>query len=233
MAKGNTTRSSVQQARGRESAFKSERRPDTSYESAFWQRHMIVAGVDEAGRGALAGPVVAAAVVLPLQHQGMEAVRDSKEVPEAEREELYDVICKQAMTWSIGVVSAQRIDEINILQATFEAMEAAVRGLSPIPGHLLIDGNRFRGSAIPYTTIVGGDAISLSIAAASIIAKVTRDRLMREMHDSESAYDFKRNKGYGTAFHRDQLVLLGPGRYHRQTFLSKILSGQEQLFLES
>ncbi len=204
--------------------------PHCEFEREFWDRDQLVAGVDEAGRGALAGPVVAAAVILHPGCGGLPGVRDSKLVAEAERELLYDRICTSCLSWGVGIVSAQRIDEINILQATLEAMRIAVESCSTQPQHLLIDGNRYQASIIPYRTIVRGDAISLSIAAASLVAKVTRDRIMRQLHDTHPVYQFHRHKGYGTAAHRSAVREFGALAEHRVSFLGKILSPQEELF---
>lgn len=208
--------------------------PTTSIEELHWQRNLLVAGVDEAGRGAFAGPVVAGAVILPigfLAHDTpLSRVRDSKTIPEQEREELFEFIQHHAVAWSVGIIPAKTIDTVNILQATFLAMKQAVKKLSILPAHLLIDGNRFVNYSIPWTTIIKGDSHSLSIACASIIAKVSRDRIMRELDASFPQYGFLTNKGYGTALHRTAIAEHGVTPEHRSTFLSSHYSTQEVLF---
>jgi ribonuclease HII len=182
----------------------------------------FVAGVDEAGRGPLAGPVVAAAVILP-EGVSIPGVDDSKKLTAAKREALYDVILQSALATGTGIVGHEEIDRINILQATFRAMHQALAALSITPGHVLVDGNRFAGTGIPFSTIVDGDALSHSIAAASIIAKVTRDRLLRDYDRVYPAYGFARHKGYGTAQHRAAILAHGPCPIHRRTFLTGLL----------
>ena len=183
--------------------------------------YKYIAGVDEAGRGPLAGPVYAAAVILP---EGMliEGINDSKKLSEKKREELFDVICEKASAYCIAEVSHTRIDEINILNATFEAMNKAVNGLNIRPDYVLIDGNRIKGMEIPHETVVKGDAKSISIAAASILAKVSRDRFMYEMDKKYPEYDFAKHKGYGTKLHYEKLREYGPCEIHRMTFLKKM-----------
>jgi ribonuclease HII len=183
-----------------------------------------VAGVDEAGRGPLAGPVVAAAVILPVG-VAIPGVDDSKKLTAAKRDELFNVIMHTAVATGTGIVDHREIDRCNILQATFSAMHLAVGALAIVPEHILIDGNRFVGTGIPFTTIIGGDGISQSIAAASIIAKVTRDRILCDYDRAYPAYGFARHKGYGTAAHRAAIVQYGPCPIHRLTFLSGILQG--------
>lgn len=182
-----------------------------------------IAGIDEAGRGALAGPVVAAAVILPLQNEQalaeLTSVNDSKQLTAKKREELFARITQHALTFGIGIVPANIIDEIGILPATKQAMQTAVSQLSPPVRYLLIDGPvRLPSLNIPQQSIIRGDSKSLSIAAASILAKVTRDRLMIEQDSSYPAYGFARHKGYGTQFHRDQIAAVGPCVIHRYTF---------------
>lgn len=193
--------------------------PDDRYERALraegW-RH--IAGIDEAGRGALAGPVVAAAVILP-PGELIDGVRDSKQISEEKREELYEIIAERAIAWSCGIVEADRIDEINILQATFVAMRRAVEGLSQLPDGAIIDGRDAPDVGVPRRALIKGDTLCLSIAAASIMAKVTRDRIMRRADPLYPAYGFHRHKGYGTAAHRDAIRLVGPCEMHRRTFL--------------
>ena len=199
--------------------------PTLQYEAGLHARGVrFVAGVDEAGRGPLAGPVVAAAVILP-EGFFIPGVNDSKKLTAAKREALYDVILASAIAAGTGIVGHEEIDSINILQATFRAMHQALAALSVVPGHILVDGNRFSGTGIPFTTIVDGDALSHSIAAASIIAKVTRDRLLCDYDRLYPAYGFARHKGYGTAQHRAAIVAHGPCPIHRRTFLSGILEG--------
>lgn len=191
---------------------------DTSYELEYWKRGIVnVAGVDEAGRGPLAGPVVAAAVIFQPNVQ-IEGVNDSKKLSPKQRAILYDRIYERAVSVGIGIVDQSEIDKINILQATFQAMNMAIGNLKPTPEQLLIDGNRFKGNGIPFTTIVNGDAICFSIAAASVIAKVTRDRLMI-CYDSEyPMYGFSRHKGYGTKEHIAAIRKYGLCNLHRRSF---------------
>lgn len=194
-------------------------RPDMLYyERLWWARGLVrIAGVDEAGRGPLAGPVVAAAVIFSPETQ-INDVNDSKQLSAPERERLFDVITASAVSYGIGIVHHDVIDAINILQATYKAMHEAIGRLSVLPEHLLIDGNRFLGQGIPYTTIIDGDALSLSIAAASIIAKVTRDRMMVEFDSLYPGYGFAKHKGYATPEHKDAIRQLGICDIHRRTF---------------
>ena len=180
----------------------------------------LVCGVDEAGRGPLAGPVCAAAVILP---PGLEipGLNDSKKLTDKKRRELYDIMIEQAVSYGIAFASEQEIDEINILQATFLAMERAIQKLSPQPELALIDGNRTKDFGLPVRTIVKGDSLSASIAAASILAKVTRDRLMEEYDAQYPQYGFAVHKGYGTKRHYKALREFGPSPIHRKTFLKK------------
>ena len=180
----------------------------------------IVCGIDEAGRGPLAGPVCAAAVILP---DGciIEGVNDSKKLTEKKREQLIDVIKETAVAYSIATADEKEIDEINILQATYLAMNRAFRGLSVRPDMALVDGNRDPGLGIPTRTIVKGDANSMSIAAASILAKVTRDRFMLEMDKKYPEYQFAKHKGYGTKLHYEMLDKYGASEIHRMSFLRK------------
>ncbi|MEP7218014.1 MAG: ribonuclease HII [Bacteroidota bacterium] len=181
-----------------------------------------IAGIDEVGRGALAGPVVAAVVLLP---EGIiiDRVRDSKQVPDGERERLHDLILERALAWSVGIVSHREIDRINILQATFQAMRLAVAGLSIPPDYVLVDGRDAVDFGVPCRAIIGGDALCHSIAAASIVAKVTRDRIMRREHERSPHYGFHQHKGYGTPMHRAAILRYGPTEIHRWSFLGKIL----------
>ena len=195
-----------------------------THERRLWSSgRSHIAGVDEVGRGPLAGPVVAAAVILPQDFDVL-GIDDSKKLSPKKREELFDVIREKALAWSVGWVGPERIDEINILEATKEAMTQAVQGLSLQPDHVLIDGNfTVRALALPQTAIVKGDANSTSIAAASILAKVTRDRYMEEMDSVYPGYAFASNKGYGTKAHYDGLKAQGPTPIHRKTFISDYL----------
>lgn len=177
-----------------------------------------VCGIDEAGRGPLAGPVVAGAVILPKDEKIL-YVNDSKKLSEKKREMLYDEIMSRALAVGVGVVGPERIDEINILQATYEAMRMAVAQLTVPPDILLNDAVTIPDLPIRQVPIVKGDAKSVSIAAASIIAKVTRDRLMREYDQIFPEYDFASNKGYGTRSHIEALKALGPAPVHRRTFI--------------
>jgi ribonuclease HII len=180
-----------------------------------------VAGVDEAGRGPLAGPVVAAAVIFS-PGTFIEGVDDSKRLSASERERLFTPILQNALAVGIGTVANDIIDEINILNATFLAMDEAVKALGRTPGHLLIDGNAFRAGAasagIPCTTVVGGDARCFSIAAASVVAKVTRDRIMLDYDRMFPGFGFARHKGYGTPEHRAAIDRLGYCPIHRRSF---------------
>lgn len=182
----------------------------------------LVCGVDEAGRGPLAGPVVAGAVILPGDCEIL-YLNDSKQLTEKRREELYDEIQEKAVAWAVGMVSPARIDEINILQATYEAMREAVSRLSPAPEVLLCDAVRIPEIAIPQVPIIKGDAKSLSIAAASVMAKVTRDRLMREYDRIMPQYGFASHKGYGSGAHIAALKKYGPSPIHRKTFIGNFV----------
>lgn len=202
--------------------------PDFSFEQAcFDAGHQLVAGVDEAGRGPWAGPVVAAAVILDPANIPS-GLNDSKKLNEAKRNDLFDKIITQA-DFAIGIVSAAEIDNINILQATMKAMTRAVKGLPRQPAMALIDGNKTPPLDCACQAIKKGDARSLSIAAASIIAKVTRDRLMAKLDQQFPGYGFARHKGYGTAIHSQALVRLGPCREHRKSFapIKKLLNDSQ------
>ena len=178
----------------------------------------IEAGCDEAGRGCLAGPVFAAAVILPEGFSN-ELLNDSKKLTEAQRYKLREVIEREAAAWAVGIVTAEEIDEINILRASILAMKRAVEPLKITPEHLLIDGNRFTPyKNIPYTTVVKGDATYMSIAAASILAKTYRDDYMQKIAEEYPAYDWKNNKGYPTAKHRAAIKAHGATPHHRMTF---------------
>ncbi len=185
-----------------------------------------IAGLDEAGRGPLAGPVVAAAVVLP---EGLliPGLTDSKQVPEQERERLFVVIQEQAVCYGIGVVDEQTIDEVNILQATIIAMERALAPLDPRPDYLLLDAITLPRIPLPQNPLIKGDSRSHSISAASILAKVTRDRLMLKLHEKYPQYNFRKHKGYGTSEHLALLREHGPCDAHRKTFnpVARMLRG--------
>lgn len=193
--------------------------PTMAYEAALHQQGCRqVAGLDEAGRGCLAGPVVAAAVVLPPEAD-LPEVRDSKLLKPSVRETLCEAICMQAVAFGVGMCSPEEIDRMNILQAALEAMRRAVLQLPFAPDHLLIDGNQpVPNSPWSQETLVRGDARSLSIAAASILAKVTRDRVMTALHEAHPVYGWHRNKGYPTAEHYRALAVHGPSHHHRRSF---------------
>ncbi len=177
----------------------------------------LIAGVDEAGRGPLAGDVYAAAVILD-KNNPIDGLNDSKKLSEKKREEFFDEITKKALAYSVCSVSAERIDEINILNATFEAMNNAVDSLKITPDFVIIDGNRIKNMQISHETIVKGDAKSASIAAASILAKVSRDRYMTKMAKLYPCYNFEKHKAYGTKEHRELIEKFGPCPIHRKTF---------------
>ncbi|MCH5298314.1 MAG: ribonuclease HII [Ruminococcus sp.] len=181
-----------------------------------------ICGVDEAGRGPLAGPVCAAAVIL-YENQIIEGVNDSKKLSEKKRETLFDVIKEQALAYSIAFATVEEIEEMNILNATMLAMKRAVEGLNVKADYALIDGNRLPPLNIPCEYVIKGDAKSMSIAAASILAKVSRDRLCSEYAEKYPQYGFEKHKGYGTKLHRDALLQYGPCEIHRMSFLGKIL----------
>ena len=186
----------------------------------------IICGIDEAGRGPLAGPVVAAAVILP-KAKPILYVNDSKQLSEKKREELYDVIMREAISVGVGMASEKVIDDINILQATYQAMRDAIAQLDPGPDCTLNDAVRIPEVNIHQVPIIKGDAKSASIAAASIIAKVTRDRLMREYDKMYPEYGFAGHKGYGSQMHIDALRTYGPCPIHRETFIKGILYGED------
>lgn len=186
-----------------------------------------IGGIDEVGRGPLAGPVVACCVILP-QDCDILYLNDSKQVPEKKREELYEEITKKAVSIGIGVVSHEVIDEINILQATFEAMRQAIASMSVQPQHLLVDAVKIPDITIPQRGIIKGDAKSASIAAASIVAKVTRDRMMCELDKEYTGYGFAKNKGYGSAEHIKALQTIGPCEIHRRSFIGNFIGGEQE-----
>ena len=180
----------------------------------------LICGVDEAGRGPLAGPVCAAAVILPPNIE-IPGLNDSKKLSDKKRRELYPVIKEQAIAYGIAFADQKEIDEINILQATYLAMERSIAQLSVKPELALIDGNRAKDFGLPVETIIHGDSLSASIAAASVLAKGTRDDYMLKMAEEYPGYDFEIHKGYGTKAHYAALTKLGPCSIHRMTFLKK------------
>lgn len=186
--------------------------------------YKYIAGVDEAGRGPLAGPVYAAAVILPPDIR-LDGINDSKKLSPKKREELFDEITGKAVCYSIFSVDEKKIDEINILNATHMAMNGAVDGLSIKPDYVIIDGNSIKNMIYPHETIVKGDAKSISIAAASILAKVARDRYITKMAEVYPEYGFEKHKGYGTKEHTDAILKYGVTPIHRKTFLKKLLEG--------
>ena len=194
----------------------------------YFNKNIIEAGCDEAGRGCLAGPVFAAAVILPPDFEN-EILNDSKMLSEKQRHDLRPIIEKEALAWAVEAVSNNEIDEVNILNASFLAMNRAVEKLKIKPEHLLIDGNRFRTqSKIPFTCMIKGDGRFFSIAAASVLAKTYRDDFMEKIHSEFPDYDWQQNKGYPTKKHRDAIRKFGVTKYHRKTF--KLLN--EQLLLD-
>ncbi len=187
-----------------------------------YEEYTYICGIDEVGRGPLAGPVVAGAVVLP-KNCDLLFIDDSKKISEKKREKLYEEITEKAIAVGIGMASHERVDAINILQATYEAMRDAISNLAVLPDILLNDAVTIPGVEIPQIPIIKGDAKSISIGAASIIAKVTRDRLMVEYDRIYPGYNFASNKGYGTAAHIEALKQLGPSPIHRLSFIQKFL----------
>lgn len=198
--------------------------PDYEFEKAAVNSGFsFICGVDEAGRGPLAGPVCAAAVILP-EGAVIEGLDDSKKLTEKKREGLYDIIKQTAVAYSVAYGTLEEIETVNILEATYLAMNRAIEGLTVKPDFALIDGNRVpRGIKIPCETIVKGDSKSMSVAAASVLAKVTRDRLMLEYDKKYPEYNFKKHKGYGTKEHTELIKQYGPCEIHRLSFLKNIL----------
>ena len=192
------------------------------FERKYYKTCNFVCGIDEAGRGPLAGPVVAAAVILPKNHK-IAYLNDSKQLSEKKREELFDKIMSEALAVGVGIVSPKRIDEINILQATYEAMRGAINQLKIQPEILLNDAVIIPEVKIPQEKIIKGDAKSLSIAAASIIAKVTRDRMMKDYHELFPEYGFNKHKGYGSKEHIQSIQQYGPSPIHRRTFITHFI----------
>ena len=190
-------------------------------EHEYFEKGMqVICGVDEAGRGPLAGPVCAAAVILPPDAQ-IPGLNDSKKLTDKKRRELFPIICEQAVAYGIALVDEKTIDEINILQATYKAMGEAIKQLSVKPNLALVDGNRAADFGVPTVTVVKGDSLSASIAAASVLAKVTRDEYMEKMAETYPQYAFEVHKGYGTKAHYEALRQHGASPIHRMTFLKK------------
>jgi len=184
----------------------------------YFKEGVLEAGCDEAGRGCLAGPVFAAAVILPPDFED-DLLNDSKKLTEKQRYELRPIIEKEALAWAVEAVDNHEIDEVNILNASFLAMNRAVQQLKIQPEHMLIDGNRFRPQTnIPYTCMIKGDGRFMSIAAASVLAKTYRDDFMAKIHNEFPVYDWKTNKGYPTARHRAAIAKFGISKYHRKSF---------------
>lgn len=200
---------------------------DYSIENEYREKGFnIICGVDEAGRGPLAGPVYAAAVILPSDCV-IEGLNDSKKLTEKKREALFDEIKEKALAYGIASADEKEIDEINILNATFLAMKRAIDSLSVRPDLALIDGNQKPHTNIEEVTVIKGDAKSMSIAAASVLAKVSRDRFMLEMAEKYPQYEFAKHKGYGTKLHYEKIAQYGVCDIHRRTFLKKILGEQK------
>lgn len=193
-----------------------------TYEKEIAAGFNVVCGADEAGRGPLAGPVCAAAVILP-HGLALDGLNDSKKLSAKMRERLYDEICSQAVSWAVDFAGVDEIESLNILNAAMLAMDRAVARLDPAPELAIIDGNTTKGISVPAISVVGGDAKCASVAAASIIAKVTRDRLMHELAEKYPMYGFDRHKGYGTKAHYEAIREYGPCREHRMSFLKKFL----------
>jgi ribonuclease HII len=201
-----------------------------SFERNAYQRgYRLIAGVDEAGRGPLAGPVVAAAVIFPPEY-GHAEIDDSKRLSPSKREKLYDVIWAEALAVGLGVIEAAVIDEVNILQATLMAMKEACAELDPAPDFLIIDGINSISLPIPQQTLIKGDSRSISVAAASIIAKVSRDRIMEIYHRQFLQYNFIKNKGYGTEEHRAAIREFGLCKLHRRSFRMGKTAGMRESY---
>ena len=197
--------------------------PDYSIENSLKEKGFkLICGVDEAGRGPLAGPVAVGAVVLPDNCE-IEGLNDSKKLSEKKREELFPIICEKALYWSVVLIDNEEIDDINILAATIKGMKQAVYNLEVVPDYVLVDGNRLPDYDIPAQFVIKGDAKSMSIAAASVLAKVIRDRVMVEYDKIFPQYQFSKHKGYGTKLHYEMIEKHGISPIHRKTFLKKIL----------
>ncbi len=221
----NGVQSLIKKAHGKIEALNAEK--ERTHNMYTFERqyadYAFICGIDEVGRGPLAGPVVAGAVILPKDHELL-YLNDSKKLTARKREELYDVIMQEAVSVGLGMADHTRIDEINILQATYEAMREAVTKLSVSPDILLNDAVRIPGISAKQVPIVKGDAKSASIAAASIVAKVTRDRMMVEFDRIYPGYGFAENKGYGSAAHIDAIKKQGPTPIHRRSFIGNFLT---------
>ncbi len=205
-------------------------KPSNQIELNLLKDYNVIAGVDEVGRGCIAGPVVATAVIYPHNGFDIEGLNDSKKLSASKREALFEYLTTN-VSYSYGMVFPEEIDKINILQATFRAMHLAINGLRYKPEFLMIDGNRFNDDSIPYTTVVSGDSKSVTIAAASIIAKVIRDKWVIENMAAEyKEYGFEKHKGYGTKAHYDAIDSYGITPHHRKSFLKKYFSKQIELF---
>ncbi len=191
----------------------------------FSQGFELVCGIDEAGRGPLAGPVCAAAVILPANLE-IPGLNDSKKLTDKKRRELFPIIKEQAIAYGIGLADHEEIDQINILQATFLAMDRALAQLPVKPQFALIDGNREKDFGLPVKTVVKGDSLSANIAAASVLAKVTRDDIMEQVALEYPGYGFEVHKGYGTKAHYAAIAQLGPSPIHRMSFLKKLYGGK-------
>jgi ribonuclease HII len=196
-------------------------------EKSIWKRNTkYIAGVDEAGRGPLAGPVVAAAVIFK-PNDYIPDIKDSKELSPKQRDSFSNIIMERAMAVGVGIINSQIIDEINIRQATLQAMQKAINSLSIKPEYLLIDGRDVLENLYEQQAIIDGDNLCFTISAASIIAKVIRDRLMMRFHNKYPQFGFSHNKGYATQFHRNMIKKFGPCSIHRKTFLTKIFAEQD------
>lgn len=206
---------------------------DANFDKAYLCDEVkVICGLDEAGRGPLAGPVVAGACILP-EDLVIESLNDSKKLSEKKRDALYDVITEKAVAWGVGICTPEEIDEINILEASLLAMRRALENTGITPDLLLIDGNVNRGFPLPAIAVVGGDAKSPSIAAASIIAKVTRDRMMLELDKEYPGYGLAGHKGYPTKAHKLAVYMNGPSDCHRRSFLGFLERDREKLALEA
>lgn len=204
---------------------------DTAFDTTYRERgYPLLCGVDEAGRGPLAGPVVAGACILDPAHP-IPGLDDSKKLSEKKREALYDQITAHALYWAVGLATPEEIDQINILNAALLAMRRAIEGLNVTPDFLLIDGNQTRGFTLPCTAVVHGDATSASIAAASILAKVTRDRMCATLEQDYPGYGFASHKGYPTKAHKLAIYRLGACPVHRRSFLGFLEKDKEKLAL--
>lgn len=195
------------------------------YDDAIRNDYPVLCGVDEAGRGPLAGDVYVAAVILPHDLR-INGINDSKKLSEKKREFLYDIIVQKSISWCVATASVEEIDRLNILQATMLAMKRAISGLNSKSDIIIVDGNKAPDIDQNVVTLIKGDATSASIAAASILAKVSRDRYMRKLSETYPQYQFEKHKGYGTKLHTELLLKYGPSEIHRKTFLRKLYSGK-------